>query len=355
MVEVNSYTGLPLVLPERRWYGRAAMAAWRTTRLWQETRGIPETLAATLASAPTTGTLFAGESTRRIVATGNGASYYVALALWLAALETGAGPEVVAVPAGLVARGAFRWRDGDALLAISTSGEMRDVIEALDAGVPVPVGVITSQCDSTIARKAVGVGRVTVASQDAVTHTQAFCGNVAATLAWWATLSGDAGLAHALRGAPEAVDRACDDAEEWTDDLAPLDPSAAVVFGTRTAWAAALEGALLLKEVAGVPAEGVETREGATSAMYALGPGHLVVSLSLGDDPLAAEAEAICATRGADVIRAPGGALADPRLATLTTFPALVALAARLGVARGLDVDAPAWTGAYYRAARGST
>jgi hypothetical protein len=40
-------------------------------------------------------------------------------------------------------------------------------------------------------------------------------------------------------------------------------------------WAAALEAALLLNEVAGIAAEGVENREGATSAMMALQAGHL--------------------------------------------------------------------------------
>ena len=34
--------------------------------------------------------------------------------------------------------------------------------------------------------------------------------------------------------------------------------------------------------------------------------------------------------------------------------PAAVALGERIGVARGLDVDRPAWTDAYYRVARTS-
>ena len=125
------------------------------------------------------------------------------------------------------------------------------------------------------------------------------------------------------------------------------------MFGSRHAWAGALEGALLLKEVAGIPAEGVETREGATSAMYPLQPGHLVVSLPTAGDLLFEETEEICAGRGATVLRAPGGDLADPRLSAVTMFPATVALAARLGVESGLDVDQPAWTNAYYAVARG--
>ena len=109
-----------------------------------------------------------------------------------------------------------------------------------------------------------------------------------------------------------------------------------------------------MKEVSLVPAEGVETREGATSAMMALGPGAVALSLPAGsgDDPLLAEAEEICAGQGATVVRAPGGEPRDRRLAAVSTFPAATALAARIGLERGLDVDRPAWTDAYYRVAR---
>ena len=52
------------------------------------------------------------------------------------------------------------------------------------------------------------------------------------------------------------------------------------------------------------------------------------------------------------MLRAPGGETADRRLAAVSTFPAVAALGARLGLERGLDVDRPAWTDAYYRVAR---
>jgi hypothetical protein len=66
----------------------------------------------------------------RAVATGNGAADHVAHALWLASLDSrGAGLPIVAVPCGLAARPAFRWRPGDALLAVSSSGEFRKVVE----------------------------------------------------------------------------------------------------------------------------------------------------------------------------------------------------------------------------------
>src|SRR5262245_43025041 len=69
--------------------------------------------------------------TRRIVVTGNGAAYYAGLAVWLAALAGDGGPDLVALPSGLLLAGAAALRDGDALLVISSSGELRDAIEVL--------------------------------------------------------------------------------------------------------------------------------------------------------------------------------------------------------------------------------
>ena len=332
-------------------------APWRETNLWHETCALPSTLEQTLTDTEGTravARLVGGADVRRIVATGNGAAYYAATALWLASLGGRHGPEVLAVPAGLLARGSFSWREGDVLLAVSSSGEMRDVIEALDAGAPTPFAAITASPESTIGSRAEAVAFVTVASQVAITHTQAFCGNVVAALSVWAAVTGDKTLHAALRSVPEIVAGAVESAETWATGLPDLmSPSAGIVFGSGHAWAGALEGALLLKEVSGIPAEGVETREGATSAMYPLRPGHLVVSLPTAGDTLLEEAETICAARGATVLRAPGGDLADPRLSAVTAFPATVALAARLGVEGGLDVDKPVWTDAYYAVARG--
>lgn len=333
-------------------------ASWHETSLWHETCAIPSTLEQTLAGADGAGDvakLLGAPAVGRIVATGNGAAFYAATALWLASLGGRPGPDVLAVPAGLLARGRFPWRPGDALLVFSSSGEMRDVIEALDAGAPTPFAAITSTPGSTIGSRAGAVAIVTVASQQAVTHTQAFCGNVVAALAVWAKLTGDADLRKAVHSVPTVLAAAVTRAGPWADDLRALEPTAGIVFGSGHAWAGALEGALLLKEVAGVPTEGVETREGATSAMYALGPGHVAVGIHARGDTLLEETEAICATRGATVLRVPGGDLADSRLSSVTAFPGAVALAARIGVERGLDVDTPAWTDAYYAVARGSS
>lgn len=327
------------------------------TGLWRDVTELPESLAATVddpEGAREVAALLGAEGVRRVVTSGNGAAYYVALALWLASLEGRPGPEVVAVPSGLLARGRFAWREGDLLLAVSSSGEFRDLIEAIDAGAPMPYAAITANAGSTLGSRAGARALVTVPNQRAVTHTQAFCGGVVAALRVWSEVTGDTALLAALRRLPDELDATIRDARAWVDGVDVV-AETAVAFGSGPGWAAALETALLLKEVSGIPAEGVETREGATSAMMALRPGALAVSLpGGGDDPLLAEAEEICAAQGATVVRVPAGTTVDRRLSPVATFPATTALSARLGLARGLDVDTPAWTEAYYRVARSS-
>lgn len=325
------------------------------TGLWRDVVEMPSTLRATLEEdVEAVAALIGAEGVRRVVASGNGAAYYVGVALWLASLQTSRGPELVAVPSGLLARGAFAWRPGDVFLAVSSSGEFRDLVEAVDAGAPAPYAAVTANAGSTLGARAGARALVSVPSQRAVTHTQAFCGGVVAALRLWAAVTADTDLDAALRRLPDELEHTIGQARAWVDDIGRIEAETAVVFGSGPGWAAALEAALLLKEVALVPAEGVETREGATSAMMALGPGALALSLAAGSggDPLLAEAEKICAGQGARVLRAPGGDTADRRLAAVSTFPAAAALAACIGLERGLDVDRPAWTDAYYRVAR---
>jgi glucosamine 6-phosphate synthetase-like amidotransferase/phosphosugar isomerase protein len=329
----------------------------RDTGLWADVRELPESVAATLDAADgfdETAALLSGPDVRRIVASGNGAAYYVAHALWLAAAGgAGAGPEVVAVPSGLIAGGWFRFRTGDRLLAVSSSGEFRDLVEALERkAVPDPYAAVTATAGSTIERGAGARALQRVLNQRAVTHTQALAGGMASALAVWARVSGNSELAKALSGLPAALAAAVEEAEAWAEGLGALPrPAAAVAFSAGPGWAAALEAALLLKEVAGVPAEGVDAREGATSAMYALGEAHLAVSLPVGDRA-EAEAERVCGETGARVVRCPGGGRADARFALATTLPSATALAAVLAERAGLDVDRPAWVDAYYRTAR---
>jgi fructoselysine-6-P-deglycase FrlB-like protein len=327
------------------------------TGLWADVRELPGALQDTIDAGH--GVAEAADLLRgaeRIVATGNGAAYYVAHALWLASLEE-AGPAVVALPCGVAAREGFRWRDADAVLAVSSSGEFRDVVEIARRSGEHPCVAITASGESALAAASDAVVLQHVASQRAVTHTQALAGAYACGLALWAALTADRELAALVATAPAAAARAVADTEPWAADaLAGLGaPAAAIVVGGGAAWAAALELALMLKEISRIPAEGVETREGATSAMFGLDRGHLMVSLDPDDDPLGDEAVRLCAAAGATTLRLPAAARADARLAPIATLPGAAALSAELALAAGHDVDRPAWTDAYYETARSAT
>lgn len=296
----------------------------------------------------------------RVVLTGNGAALYAASSLWHAAHRFPAGPPACLVPAGVIAAGGFRWRPGDVTVAVSSSGELRDLVEQLPEGLPRPLVVLTAHAGSTLGGSATVPVLVPLENQRAVTHTQAFLGNVLVALLIWDGVTGGAvraELGPAFRRLPERLAKLVDQAPAWADgaEASGGQYAAALVLGTAAGWTAAMETALLLKEVAGLPAEGLDTREGATTGSYALSGGHLAVVLESENDPFADEAALICAGRGAAVVRTPPESRADPLLLAMTTFPAATALAASLGTRAGLDIDTPAWTDSYFATARSTS
>jgi len=337
-----------------------AAPVWETG-LWQDTERVPDSLAATLQGRDgfaEVAALLARPGTRRVIVSGSGASYYVALAMWLASLQA-ADPlaEVVPVPAGLLARNAFKWQPGDVLLAVSSSGEARDLIEATESELlPRPFAAITANPEGSVPRSAGARAVTAVIQQAAITHTQAFCAAVAASLGILAIATHDRKLDRALGNLPGDCQQSITRTRRWAPSaLAALTtPPAAAVFGTGPAWAGALEGALLLKEVARIPAEGSETREAATTVMTGLLPRHLAVSLATADDPLAEEAELVCRSIPCQLLRVPGGDVADRRLAAVGTFAPLVAIAIHLALRAGWDADDPDWYSRYERTARRS-
>jgi fructoselysine-6-P-deglycase FrlB-like protein len=324
--------------------------------LWDDTLAIPAAIRATLEAADGFAEVVALLATaRRVVVSGNGAAWYVALAAWLTSLESRPvmPAPVVALPAGVITSGRFEWRDGDVLLMVSASGELRDLVELLadpPARRPRAVGLITATGTSTLARAADAVATTRLQRAVAFTHSQAYAANFVVLLDVIASWTGDADLVAVVGDAADAVARSIAASDHWSPFVEL--PRMATVFGTGVGWAAALEGALLLREVARIPAEGAETREAATSSMFAMGAQDLVVSLPLRDDELVDEAERVCESRGAQVIRAPGCDVGDPRLAPLLAFPATAKLAIALAELQGVDPDAPESAAAYYETAR---
>ena len=331
----------------------------RESGLWLDVLEMPEALQRTLDANTGVDDAIAvlrDPSVRRVIATGNGAAYYVAFAIALAALESPHGPELVALPAGVVADPRFAWREGDRLLAISSSGEFKDVVRAIEQGAPKPVVAVTAHAESTLGRLADAVALQTVLHQRAITHTQALAGALAIGLRIWGGVTGDAALAAIPDGGPAALEAAIATGAEWAEQslTTPTVPVAAASFGGGPAWAAALETALLLKEISRIPAEGAETREGATSVMYGLNPQHLVLALDTTGDPGFGEAVDVCRATGANVVVVPGGTTIDRRFAFATLLPATCATSGVLANLGGHDIDNPTWTDAYYATARAS-
>ena len=334
--------------------------SYQMTGLWNDVGELPELLQASLDQQrgfSDVASVLRGRGVERVVITGNGASYYAALAVWLTAIgASGSALPLVAVPAGILASGGFRWLPGDALLVVSSSGELRDIVGITQSDdCPRPIVAITGAPSSTIARAADACAVVPNAVQRAATHTHAFCGAVVAALDIWARVTGDSELRSVARSASDAVASALQAVDMWMADAISIgDHATGVVFGTGVGWAAALEGALLLKEIAKIPAEGAETREAATSVMTGINAGALVLALPTGyrGDPLADEAARVLAGRGAKVLLVPGSDGHDPRLSPITSFPAVAALAIELGLRKGLDVDDPDWLDSYKATAR---
>jgi fructoselysine-6-P-deglycase FrlB-like protein len=236
---------------------------------------------------------------------------------------------------------------------VSTSGELRDLIELLDDPAdarPKNVALITASPGSALAARATAVATTRLHDPAAFTHSQAYAANLVAAIEIIGRWAGDDELRGVAAGAAEAVTASIEASADWPGELGV--PRMATVFGSGCGWAAALEAALLIREVGRVAAEGTETREAATSSMFAMAQGDLVVSLPLRGDRLVEEAERICAATGAQLVRAPGCDTGDPRLAPLLAFPASVRLAIALADAQGLDPDAPETAAAYYATAR---
>ena len=333
------------------------MTARADTGLFADLLLTPAAVTATVADArgfDDVATLLTAPGVRRVVVTGNGAQWHVALALSLAWLHVPAPPvDLIAVPGGLVARGAFPWRDGDRLLALSSSGEFRDVIEAIEAGAPRPIAAITANAGSTIGRAAAARALVQVDTLRARTHTQGYAGSLAAGLAVIARMAGDSVLGAAVADAGAQMAPLVAAAAAMPTDPGPR-PHAGVCVGTGPAWPAALHTALCLREVSILPVDGYETREGATTGRFSTVPGDLAVTIAgVTPDPLLDEAAGILADGGARVVRITGDPAADPRLAPIMVLPQAIALSIDMAHMAGLDADAPSWAGAYDQTSRG--
>ena len=344
-----------------------------SSRIAAEIREEPATIRATIAAsreaARETARALRERHVQRVHLIGNGTSYHSSLAAALVhrRLADAGDPAVLAWTAGEFRHYPPDLGVGDAVVGISASGEFRDVLavtESLRGRVPTvaivhtPGSTLTGLADHVIL-SAGGPSSVPV-------MTKTFAATLTAAILLVFELFGD-DRADALL---EALDTAADDAQlaiveagPRVADLAAELATAEHVFvvGSGGAHVAALEGALKLKEMALIHAEGSESWEMASGAATLIGPTSTVVALAppgRGRDATLDVARH-CRDWGARVVEiAPSKSIdgadhlpiaefAQENLASLDTLPPLALLADALARARGIDPDEPGWTERY--------
>ena len=296
----------------------------------------------------------------RVVATGNGAAYYVAHALWLASLESGAGgPPLVAVPCGLAVRERFRWRPGDAVLAVSSSGEFRDVVAIAErAGAPPVRGdhrrralVAGGRGDAprAPARRRPARRDPHPGAVRAPTRAGSRCGPRSP-----ATPSSPRG--RRARRTPRRA-RSPPRRRGRHEALARLDrPAAAIAAGGGTALGRRARARADAQGGLAHPGRGRRDARGRDVGDVRPRPRPPDGRRSTRPATRSATRRCACAPRPARPrCGCPRSTARTRGWRPITTLPAAAALAAGLALAAGHDVDRPAWTDAYYETARSAT
>ena len=260
------------------------------------------------------------------------------------------------------------------VVAISQSGETMDTLMAVryarEQG-----AVVLSICNtvgSTIPRDSHGVLHTLAGPEIAVASTKAFLAQVTANLLlalYMAQLRGTSlqeetrEVAQELRRIPDLIQRTLDGAARIDELAADLRDTQSVLFiGRHVGFPVALEGALKLKELAYIHAEGFAAGELKHGAIALIDHGQpvIVVVPSLHHSSLlhskvmstiqeikarggrviavAEELDGIVADWADHVFRVPGS---SPLLAPLLTTVPLQLFAAALAREKGLDVDQP--------------
>jgi glutamine---fructose-6-phosphate transaminase (isomerizing) len=305
-------------------------------------------------------------SPRRIFVMGNGTSLYTSMAAAYTARQL-AGPDdplVLALPAG-----DFRYfqpaiRPDDVVIGMSASGEFRDVLSVFERlhGQCLLVG-ITHVPGSSVTRLADYV----LFSSGGPSHVPVMTKTYASTLTalhvlLLEILNAPKAYFESLSAVADICERALMDARTIISDLVPAVSKFehAFYFGAGNAYAAALEGALKMKEMAILHAEGSETWEMASGPATVVSEKSLCVALYTGEETDAATADTARHTRqwGARVLEvgpvAPVGdwhlpvqASAVASFSSLALIPPLALLAYRTAQARGYNPDKPAWRERY--------
>ncbi|HEX7555429.1 MAG TPA: SIS domain-containing protein [Leptolinea sp.] len=336
----------------------------------QEIFDTPATIRATFTesrpAARQAADLIHARSPRRIFIVGNGTSLYTSMAATYTARAFGdaESPLVLAVPAG-----DFRYyppvlQKEDVVVGMSASGEFRDVLaiferlrgQCLCIGIThVPGSTITHLADHIIMSSG-GVSRVPV-------MTKTYASTLTALhLLLLETLNAPAAAFEDLYASSDRCAAALAEAEKRITDIVQVISKLehAFYFGAGNAFAASLEGALKMKEMALLHAEGSETWEMASGPATLVSEKNLCAALYGGDAGDVSTEETANHVRqwGARVLEVgpaasagdwhfPVKAPANPAFASLSLVPPLALLAFRNARARGYNPDHPVWRERY--------
>ncbi len=333
---------------------------------WREASTSGEAIAAALASArdaaPEVADRLAGAE--RIVLTGAGSSYYLALAAAAVAREvTGravlAAPvsELILRPAGILGAGPA---ERQPVIVISRSGATSEAVEVAGSvrAAGHPTIAVTCRAESPLARRADAVLLSPAGDEAAVVMTRSFASMLALLLRVVAAVGDDRRLAADLDRLPERWSEAVAAAEVGRE-LGAIDRSRVVVLGGGPALGIATEWGLKLTETSQVASAAYEPLEFRHGPISVCEPGVLIVGLVggpgaeeearvVGEAGALGAATWLIASSGpadgkravADRVSVIGAGLHPWARLPLLLYPAH-ALALRLALARGLDPDAP--------------
>jgi len=305
-------------------------------------------------------------SPRRIFVIGNGTSLYTSMAASYTARQL-AGPNdplVLAFPAG-----DFRYftpaiQPNDVIIGMSASGEFRDVLSVFERlrGQCLLVG-ITHVPGSSLTRLTDHI----LFSGGGPSHVPVMTKTYASTLTalhllLLETFNAPTSYFDDLNAVADRCWTALTNAKKIIPDLVSVISKFehAFYFGAGNAYAAALEGALKMKEMAILHAEGSETWEMASGPATVVSEKSLCVALYTGEDTDSSTADTAKHAHqwGARVLEvgpmAPTGdwhlpvdASIVPSFSSLALIPPLALLAYRTAQARGYNPDKPAWRERY--------
>jgi glutamine---fructose-6-phosphate transaminase (isomerizing) len=305
-------------------------------------------------------------SPRRIFVIGNGTSLYTSMAATYTARQLAGlnDPLVLAFPAG-----DFRYftpaiRPDDVIIGMSASGEFRDVLSVFERlhGKCLLVG-ITHVPGSSVTRLADHI----LFSSGGPSHVPVMTKTYASTLAalhvlLLETFNAPASYFDDLSAVADRCEAALAEAKRILPELVPVISKFehGFYFGAGNAYAASLEGALKMKEMAILHAEGSETWEMASGPATVVSEKSLCVALYTGEETdISTQDTARHAHQwGARVLEvgpvAPTGdwhlpvqASPVPSFSSLALIPPLALLAYRTARARGHNPDKPAWRDRY--------